>query len=348
LQKAALQGHIEAQNDLAFAYRSGQGVPIDDVKAADLFLKSAISDNVEGQEESAHNYLRGEGVTQDYVLAYAWANIASAKDEAWSHIAIKERDWASQQLSPQGIAEAQRISSKWRKGEPLVREKGQSNKAEIATNNLGDLKKVSTGTIFVINKNGEAITNHHVIQGCAEVRIAGREGEAKVVTSDSSNDLALVHIPGVIDAVATINSEPTKLRQGDDVFVFGYPLSSALSSGGNITPGVVSAITGLGNNTNHIQITAPIQPGSSGSPVLNKKGSVVGVVASKLSEIKVAKAIGEISQTVNFAVNGQTLISFLEAHQVKYSTEGFTLFSKSTADLADDARKWTMLAECWK
>ena len=121
-----------------------------------------------------------------------------------------------------------------------------------------------------------------------------------------------------------------------------------LSSGGNLTPGVVSALTGLGNNTNQIQITAPIQPGSSGSPVLNKKGEVVGVVSMKLSDAKMAKATGQIGQNMNFAVSGQTLKSFLDAHKVAYATGGFMFFNKSTADLADEAKKWTTVVECWK
>jgi S1-C subfamily serine protease len=111
---------------------------------------------------------------------------------------------------------------------------------------------------------------------------------------------------------------------------------------------MVSALTGLNNNTNQLQITAPIQPGSSGSPVMNKKGEIVGVVAMKLSDSKMAKATGQVGQNVNFAVNGQTMKSFLDAHKVVYVTGGLLSFNKSTADMADEARKWTTVVECWK
>ncbi|MBP1725488.1 MAG: hypothetical protein H6Q51_786, partial [Deltaproteobacteria bacterium] len=105
----------------------------------------------------------------------------------------------------------------------------------------------------------------------------------------------------------------------------------------------------LGNNTNQIQITAPIQPGSSGSPVINKKGHVVGIVSMKLSDLQTARAAGSLPQNVNFAVNAQTLGSFLDAHKVPYKT-GSSFFGreKSTADLAEEARKWTVIVECWK
>ena len=172
---------------------------------------------------------------------------------------------------------------------------------------------------------------------------------AKVVTEDAVNDLALVQIPGDVKASAAISSDPGKLRQGEDIVVYGFPLNTVLSSGGNLTPGVVSALSGLGNNTNQIQITAPIQPGSSGSPVLNKKGEVVGVVSMKLSDSAMAKATGQVGQNVNFAINGQTLRTFLDTHQVTYrSGGGFFSREKSTADLADEARGWTLVAECWK
>jgi S1-C subfamily serine protease len=230
----------------------------------------------------------------------------------------------------------------------LVRESSSTGSGkQVAT--PGGLAKKGTGTAFIVNAAGHAITNHHVVEGCTEVRAEGRDGVVKVVTSDVVNDLAQLQIPGAINSQATIASDPAKLRQGEDIVVFGFPLNAVLSSGGNLTPGVVSAVTGLGNNTNQIQITAPIQPGSSGSPVINKKGEVVGVVSMKLSDAKMAKATGQVGQNVNFAVSGQTLTTFLDTHKVEYRSGGmFSFGSKSTADLADEARKWTLVVECWK
>lgn len=82
--------------------------------------------------------------------------------------------------------------------------------------------------------------------------------------------------------------------------------------------------------------------------MLNKKGEVVGVVSMKLSDSKMAKATGSVGQNVNFAVGGQTLKSFLETHKVPFSTGGFSSRDRSSADIADDARKFTLVVECWK
>jgi hypothetical protein len=206
-----------------------------------------------------------------------------------------------------------------------------------------------TGSGFITSNSGHILTNHHVVEGCTEIRISGREGVVKLLATDIVNDLAMLQISGETKNFATLASESSKLRQGEDIVVYGYPLNSVLSTGGNLTPGVVSALTGLGNNTNQIQITAPIQPGSSGSPVINKKGQVVGVVSMKLSDAKMAKATGSVPQNVNFAINAQSVRSFLDAHKVPYQTgSGFFTREKSTADMAEEARKWTVIVECWK
>jgi len=162
------------------------------------------------------------------------------------------------------------------------------------------------------------------------------------------NDLAVLAVPGGVTATATISAKPSDLRQGEEIVVFGFPLNGILSTGGNLTPGVVSALTGLGNNSNQLQITAPIQPGSSGSPLLNRKGQVVGVVSAKLSDQGMAKATGQIAQNVNFAVSGQTLRAFLGAHKISFRSGGFFSFDRKNVDIADDARTWTLLLECWK
>jgi hypothetical protein len=82
--------------------------------------------------------------------------------------------------------------------------------------------------------------------------------------------------------------------------------------------------------------------------VLNRKAEVVAVVSSKLSDSKMVRATGQVGQNVNFAISGQTLKNFLDTHAVKYATGGFLNFAKSSSDIADEARKWTVIVECWR
>lgn len=348
-RKSAEHGDAEAQNSVGVSYSTGLGAPKDAAKAAEWFLKSAIQGEQVGQSNLARLYGSGNGVNLDMVLAYAWFNLAAANPQGNEYLAEDAKKWRVQveeALLPAEISEAQRISSSWKTGQILARE---SSSAGGGIKSTGKLQKTGTGTLFVVGKAGQAITNQHVVQGCAELRIEGREGVAKLTTEDKINDLALIQIPGKVNATATIAAKPESLRQGEDIVVFGFPLNAVLSSGGNLTPGVVSALTGLGNNTNQLQITAPIQPGSSGSPVLNKKGEVVGVVNMKLSDSKMARATGEIGQNVNFAISGQTLKAFLDKHKADYRDgAGFFAWEKDTADLAEDARRWTLVVECWK
>lgn len=360
-QKAAEHGNASAQVELAKIYRKGEGVPKDAAKAVEWYKKAAAQGHAEAQRDLGLMYFKGEGIPRNLELAYAWINLSAAEisysSGKYGNVIKKAlgqdeidrarlRDQLEQLLTPAQRAEGQRLASNWKKGDIL---QASSGDASGSASSDGKPSKQGTGTAFAVSSAGHALTNHHVINGCTEVKVAGREGVAKVITSDSVNDLALLQLPGKTQDVASLNPEPGKLRQGEDIIVFGYPLEWALSSGGNLTPGIISALTGLGNNTNQIQITAPIQPGSSGSPVMDKKGDVVGVVSMKLSDSKMAKATGSVGQNVNFAVNGQTVRAFLDANQVPYKTGG-GLFSreKSNADIAEEARKWTVLVECWK
>ena len=342
-QKAAAQGHTGAQSYLGMVYETGLGVPKNEAKAVDWYQKAAAQGEAFAQYSLGRMYGLGKGVSKNNVRAYAWANLAAAQGDK---DAKKIRDWLDKILTATERTEGQRLASNWKKSDALIA--SSSSSSGTATPNDKPSKQ-STGTAFAVSSEGHALTNHHVINGCTEVKIAGRDGIAKVITSDSVNDLSLLKLPGKTKDIASLNPDLGKLRQGEDIIVFGYPLEWALSSGGNLTPGIISALTGLGNNTNQIQITAPIQPGSSGSPVMDKKGNVVGMVSMKLSDSKMAKATGSVGQNVNFAVNGQTVKAFLDASKVQYKTGGgFFSREKSNADIAEEARKWTVLVECWK
>jgi len=349
LEKAAAADDIWSQVTLGRLYMAGSGVFQDYSAAWKLFNKAATSPDFDIHVWEAQYLLgalleRGLGVPKDLVLAHAWYNISATHgyDKAGPR-----RNALTSQLSAEELAEAHTLAKNWKAGAELSR--GSTPSAPSTAPSSGTAsKKVGTGTLFYVNAEGMAITNSHVVAGCKEVKVEGSDS-AKVVTQDTANDLALVKIAGANSAFGRIDSDPGKIRQGEEIVVFGYPLNSVLSSGGNLTPGVISALTGLGNNTNQLQITAPIQPGSSGSPVLNAKGNVIGVVAMKLSDSKMAQTTGQVAQNINFAISGQSLKAFLDAHQVSYTSGGgFFSLGKSKADLADDARKWTAVIECWK
>jgi len=71
---------------------------------------------------------------------------------------------------------------------------------------------------------------------------------------------------------------------------------------GNFTIGTISALAGVGDDTRYIQISAPLQPGNSGCPLLDGYGNVAGVVVSKLNVLKIVEATRDVAQNVNFVI----------------------------------------------
>ena len=121
------------------------------------------------------------------------------------------------------------------------------------------------------------MTNKHVVEGCASVEVLASDGRrtGAVVDADPLIDLALIRVTGLKGATARLRS-PRSVRLGEAVMVFGFPLSGSLTSGGNFTSGLVSGLRGLRDAAGEIQITAPVQPGNSGGPVMDATGLVVG------------------------------------------------------------------------
>ena len=204
-----------------------------------------------------------------------------------------------------------------------------------------------SGTGFVVSANGHLVTNHHVIDACVGDIQGNLTGEApvklRVVSSDETNDLALLQAPTPFKEMATIKEKA--VHSGDSVVAIGFPYRGLLSSDFTVTTGIVSSLSGLMNDTRFLQISAAVQPGNSGGPLLSSTGEIVGVVAAKLNALRVARATGSIPENINFAIKTGALRDFLDNSVVPYQTTDLKAELKTT-DIARNARGFTLLITC--
>jgi S1-C subfamily serine protease len=204
-----------------------------------------------------------------------------------------------------------------------------------------------TGTGFVVSSNGHVVTNNHVIKECVGDVHGNLVGESttklRVVSTDQTNDLALLEATGNFKDIATIRA--TAAHSGDPIIVIGFPFHGLLTSDFTVTTGIISSLAGLFNDTRFLQISAPVQPGNSGGPLVDTRGTIVGVVAEKLNALRVAKATGDLPENINFAIKTGALRDFLDNSVVPYRTSEPTSEMK-TAEIASAARAYTMLISC--
>ncbi|HYA79393.1 MAG TPA: serine protease [Methylocystis sp.] len=204
---------------------------------------------------------------------------------------------------------------------------------------------LTTGTGFFVSAAGHIVTNAHVVEGCSKpLVVAGLAAPslARVAARDAKNDLALIVSDVKPTSVAKLR---IGVKTGESIAAFGYPLTGVLSTSGNFTAGNVSAVAGLEDDTRFIQISAPVQPGNSGGPLLDQSANVVGVVTGKLNALKFAEATQDVPQNVNFAIKTTLLINFLEANGVSY-VMGDAGPALAYADLAERGRSMSALIEC--
>jgi len=148
----------------------------------------------------------------------------------------------------------------------------------------------AVGSGVVIIDRGVILTNLHVVDGASRIRVTffdGLESEATVISTQPENDLAVVQAAQVPDDLraATLRSS-RQLVAGEHVTAVGFPFGI----GPSVSAGVISgtgrayrAPEGGGSLSNLIQFDAAANPGSSGGPLVNAAGEVIGIVTAILS-----------------------------------------------------------------
>jgi len=162
-------------------------------------------------------------------------------------------------------------------------------------------KILGQGSGFFINKEGDVITNYHVLQEASRAVIRTKDGKEypikRVLAEDREGDLIRVSID-ISEEVVKPLPVATKLPDvGERVIVIGTPLGLDQT----VSDGIVSAVRQIPGFGKIIQLTAPISPGSSGSPVINMKGEVIGI----------ATFFVMAGQNLNFAIPGERLAKLI-------------------------------------
>ena len=203
----------------------------------------------------------------------------------------------------------------------------------------------SSGSGFAVSSDGYVITNSHVIDGCQDVVIHTPQKDIKmrVISNDPKNDLALLKGNFKPSAVFSLSTERPEILQ--DIYVAGYPFGYKVSSSVKVTKGIISSLTGIGDDFSNFQMDAALQSGNSGGPVLDDMGNVVGVAVAKLDAMKMLKDTGSLPENTNFGIKSSVVKSVLDSSGVDTPSANTSVISTSQrAKLITDG---TYYISCW-
>lgn len=201
--------------------------------------------------------------------------------------------------------------------------------------------KLSRGSGFFIDVD-RVVTNRHVIEGAFRAEVHSSAGSIYpvkgVLAVDAEGDIAVLKVEAPANQVRPLALDRTSPQEGESVVVIGNPFGLE----GSVTNGIVSAVRDIPTFGRIIQITAPISPGSSGSPVVNMQGQVIGVATLQITG----------GQSVNFAIPSErisqlqsaSLLSLAElvvatgrnkrAKAVQFFRDGLSFLSKDDCEKA--------------
>lgn len=182
----------------------------------------------------------------------------------------------------------------------------------------GSSTGISTGTGFFISNDGYMLTNSHVIEGSSNISVIlnGKSVPATLIERDSSNDIALLKVNESVKGLPIELKKNTK--QGAEIAILGYPNIGLQGNKQKANFGYINSNSGIQGDTRYFQIDSPIQPGNSGSPMVNKNGVVIGIASASLNQSAAIRSTGTLAQNVNYAVKITYALPMLISHGVKY------------------------------
>lgn len=344
LKKAAKAGNISAYDRLGRAYEEGRGVPQNFNEALRHYWWGIERGDSAAAEDAGDIYVAGRGIPKQLKLAYICYNLAAA---AWpKEDILRKRDRAAAGLTASELASAQEAVRRFDEqrraentNEPESVDEGKKTRRSSPPKPL-----VYGGSgVIVARENGRQIlTNQHVIAGCRSISVNGRS--ARVLATGEDVDLGLLDVQEGFGQIAVIRDSPRVLL-GEPVLVAGFPLPGLLTGDLGVSSGAVSAVLGPRNEPTLFQMTAPVQPGNSGGPILDEAGHLMGLVVGTLNASTSTAHDQVAPQNVNFAIQLFVIRRFLDANEIRYSVSSGPQ-RLPTTEVAEKARSFMVSVTC--
>lgn len=228
--------------------------------------------------------------------------------------------------------------------------------ASAQTATVPVMLKISAGTGFFINRQGDLVTNAHVVKNCRSISVLLASGErpATLRASDTALDLAVLRVGGDIPGTANLRWNIRDLRAGDDVVVMGYPGQEGVAGRYQYKTSRVLGLKGPTGEPQWLQLDSVAQHGNSGGPVLDRAGNVIAVVTGNAMTYRVmtgdnGRQLGEpeLIGKSDIAITLPVLEDFLRTHAVGYyqaSSGGGTAADRL---LESRANRFTVPIRCY-
>ena len=228
--------------------------------------------------------------------------------------------------------------------------------------------KISAGTGFVINRDGDIVTNAHVVKNCKSIRVHIPAGDllAKVKVSDTTRDLAVLQTGYPSTDVALLDTSDNELNNNSRLIVFGFPGRNGLSNEGTfrktlpiIKPttffetiaDLFSDVFSYHDDTAYLQLQHIVEHGDSGAPVLNDSGNVVGVILGNALTYRQNPDTGDAdySQLLgesDVAIPLTTLQHFLQQNEVPFDEAASSRTTYTDEQLIEKATQFIVPVRC--
>jgi len=195
----------------------------------------------------------------------------------------------------------------------------------------------SSGTAFFINNRGHLLTNNHVVEGCSLSKITYKNNDydAKLIATDKTLDLAL--LKAELKPKTFFNFSKDETKKLNTIYVAGYPLGKGLSDDLKISSGIVSSLKGFEDNSNEIQIDAPINSGNSGGPIINENGDLIAIAVSGMAK--------DQTEGINFGIKSSAAERFLKSNDINFNKSLYSR-SKNKEQLRNILEEGTVYTYC--